>query len=54
MGGDFCAEREFFSLVILFHRFIHKYTRVARGRDGVEVKSGTDFVLLKRDMLKYV
>ena len=33
---------------------MHKYTRVARGREGVEIKSMIDLVLLKRDMLRYV
>ena len=36
------------------HRSLHKYTRVARGQDGVEVKSMIDLVLLKRDLLHYV
>ena len=35
-------------------RSLHKYTRVARGRDGVEIKSMIDFVLVKTDMLRYV
>ena len=33
---------------------MHKYTRVARGQNGVEVKSMTDLVLVKKDMLRYV
>ena len=33
---------------------MHKYTRVARGRDSVEIKSMIDLVLVKRDMLCYV
>ena len=33
---------------------MHKYTRAARVRDGVEVKSMIDFVLVKKDMLRYV
>ena len=33
---------------------LHKHTRVARGRDGVEIKSIVDLVLVKRDMLRYV
>ena len=33
---------------------MNKYTRVARGRDGVEIKSMTDLVLVKRDKLRYV
>ena len=35
------------------HRILHKYTRVARGQGGVEIKSMIDLVL-KRDMLRYV
>ena len=31
-----------------------KYTRVARGKDGVEIKSMIDLVLVKRDMLRYM
>ena len=34
------------------HRSLHKCTRVARGQDGVEVKSMIDLVLVKRDMLQ--
>ena len=36
------------------HRSVHKYTRVGEGRDGVEIKSMIDPVLVKRDMLRYV
>ena len=36
------------------HRSLHQYTRVARGRGGVEIKSIIDLVLAKRDMLRYV
>ena len=36
------------------HRSLHKYTRVARGLDGVEIKSIIDLVLVKRDILRYV
>ena len=36
------------------HRSLHKYTRVARGRDGVEIKSMIDLMLVKKDMLRYV
>ena len=32
----------------------HKYTRVARGQYGVEVKSMIDLVLGKKDMLCFV
>ena len=33
------------------HRSVHKYTRVARDKDGVEIKSRIDLVLVKRGML---
>ena len=33
---------------------LHKYTRVARSQDRVEVKSMTDLFLVKRDMLCHV
>ena len=33
------------------HKSLHKYTRVAKGQDGVEVKSMIDLVLVKKDML---
>ena len=36
------------------HRSVHKYTRVARCRDCVEIKSRIDLVMVKRDMLRYV
>ena len=36
------------------HRGFHKYIRVARGREGVEIKSMIYLVLVKRDMLRYV
>ena len=36
------------------HRSLHKYTRVAMGRDNVEIKSMIDLVLVKRNMLQYV
>ena len=32
---------------------MHKYTRVRRGRDGVEIKGMIDLVLVKRGMLRY-
>ena len=37
-----------------FKHKLHTYTRVARGQDGVEVKSMIDLVLVKKDMLHYV
>ena len=34
------------------HRSVHKYTRVASGQDGVEIKSMIDLELVKRDMCR--
>ena len=34
--------------------FIHKYTRVASGQDGVKVKTMIDLVLVKKALLHYV
>ena len=45
----FCVGNIYFK-----HRSEHKYTRVAGSRDGVEIKSMIDLVLVKRDMLRYV
>ena len=51
----FSAERGLYVGKAFFkHRSLHKYTRVARGRDGVEIKSMIDLVLVRRDMLRYV
>ena len=36
------------------YRSVNKYTRVAGGQDGVEIKSMIYLVLVKRDMLRYV
>ena len=36
------------------HSSLHKYTRVTRGQDRVEVKSMIDLVLVKRDILNYM
>ena len=33
---------------------MQKYTRVARGQDGVENKSMIDLVLVKKDIQRYV
>ena len=39
----------------LKHKSLHKYTRVARSQDGVEVvKSMIDLVLMKKDMMYFV
>ena len=44
--GD-CVGNTYFK-----HKCLHKYTRMARGRDGVEIKSMIDLVVVKRDMLR--
>ena len=36
------------------HKNFHKYTRVARGQDGVELKNMIDLLLVKKDMLRFV
>ena len=36
------------------HKSLHKYTRVVRVQDGVEVKNMIDLVLVKKDMLHFV
>ena len=42
---EFCAERGLCVGNTYFeHKNLHKYTRVARGQDGVEVKSMIDLV----------
>ena len=52
-GVEFCAERGL--LVTYFeHKSLHKYTRVARDQDRVEVKSMIYLVLVKMDMLHFV
>ena len=33
---------------------LHKYTRVTRGRDGVEVMSMIDRVQVRKEMLRYL
>ena len=35
------------------HKSLHKYTKVARSQDGVEVRNMIDLVLVKKDMLRY-
>ena len=44
-----CVQETYFE-----HSSLHKYTRVARVHDIVEVKSMKDLVLVKKDMLHYV
>ena len=52
---EFCAERGLcMSNTYFKHRSLHKYTRVVMGQDGVEIKSMTDLVLVKKDIVRYV
>ena len=41
LKGD-CVDNKYFE-----HRNLHKYTRVARGKDRVEVESMMDLMLVK-------
>ena len=51
---EICAERRLcVSNTYFKYRSSHKYTRVIRGQDGVELKRRIDLVLVKRDMLQY-
>ena len=36
------------------HRSVHKYTRVAEGRESVEIKSMIDLMMVKKAMRRYV
>ena len=52
---EFCAERGLCVGNTYFeHMSLNKYTKVARGQDGVEVKGMINLVLVKKDMLRYV
>ena len=52
---EFGAERRLCMGTIYFKsKSLHRYTKVAMGQDGVEVKNMTDLVLVKKDMLRYV
>ena len=52
---EFCAESGLCVGNMYFElKSLHKYTRVARGQDRVEVKRMIDLVLGKKDMLRYV
>ena len=52
---EFCAERvPFVGNTYFKHRNLYKYTRTVGGRDGVEIKSMIDLMLVKRNMLRYV
>ena len=45
-GVCVCVDNTYFE-----HKSLHKYTR---GQDGVEVKSMTDLMMVKKDMLRFV
>ena len=50
---EFCAERGLCGGITYFkYGNLHKYTRVARGQDGVEVKIMIDLVMMKSDMCR--
>ena len=52
---EFCAERGLCVGNTYFeHKNLHKYISVARGQDGVEVKSMIDLVVVKKYMLRFV
>ena len=52
---DFCTERGFFVCNSYFeHKLSHKYTRVVRGQDGMEIMKIIDLVLVKKAILRYV
>jgi hypothetical protein len=52
---DFCVDKGMCVCNTFFdHKSVHKYTRVGKDRDGAEVKSMIDVVLVKKEMLKYV
>ena len=50
---EFCAESCCEWVTHTLIKSFHKYMRVARGQDEVEVKSMIDMVLVKKDMLHY-
>ena len=50
-----CVERELCVCNKYFnYKNVHTYTRMVRGRGGMEVMSMIDLVLVKRDTLKHV
>ena len=52
---EFCDERRpCLSDTYFEHKSLHKYTRMARDKYGVEVKSMIELVLVKRDLLRYM
>ena len=53
-GWSFAKKGDSVWITHFKHRCVHKYTRVARGREGVEIRSMIDLVLVKRNMLRYM
>ena len=52
---DFYAENGIsVSNTYFEHKSLHKYTKLVRGQDGVEVKSMVDLVLGMKDILRYM
>ena len=52
---NFCVDRGIcVSNTFFEHKSVHKYTRVEVDRNGTEVKSLIDLVLVNKEMLKYV
>ena len=51
---SFVKKGDFVWVTHFQHRSLNKDSRVARGQDGMEIKSMMDLVLVKRDMLHYV
>ena len=46
---EFCAERRLCVGNTYFkHKSLHKYTRVARAQEGVEIESMIDLVMVKK------
>ena len=46
---EMCVSNTYFQ-----HKSLHRYTRVARGQDRVEVKNMIDLLMMKKNMLCYV
>ena len=48
------GEKWWSSVLNFEHKNLHKWTRVVRGQDGLEVKSMLALVLVKKDILHFV
>ena len=53
-GSTFGQKEDCVWVTYFKHRSLHRYTRVARSQDGMEITIRIDLVLVKRDMLRYV